>query len=277
MSQQDARNLVFNPTQVEALNSFVRAIETSRTELIQREICEERTYKYALMRIYSKAILTSCEVYTLLKSGYPEGAFALARSLYEAVIIVQFLMNGYSQSDNELIERFFDAAEIAHIQQKLETVQWVAEHDKEDEQAKKLCAQFQQDIEMYKAKHDVKRFNDYWWAKANSFNDLIQKSGFEKDYLYKEACNNVHFNSYGAFFYIDMEDGYVRIGETPNGIEQPLWYATLCFFVISDLIHIGFPHLISDNALTSAKYAHDLSSSAKRQYFLKQVTKLQTK
>lgn len=277
MAQQDTRNLVFNPTQVEALNSFARAIETSRTELTQKEICEARDYEYALVRIYSKAILTACEVYTLLKSGYPEGAFALARSLYETVIIVKTLLNGYIDKDNDLVERFFDAAEIAHLQQKLETVQWVSEHDDKDEKAKQLYEQYQQDIEKYKTKHGVKKFTDYWWAQVNSFNDLIDKSGFKKDYLYKEACNNVHFNSYGAFFYIDMEDGYVRIGETPCGIEEPLWYATLCFFIISDLIHIGFPHLIADSALASAKHSHDLSTSAKRQYFLKQAAKLQSK
>ena len=56
---------------------FKKSVEASREALSKIEVREELTYHYAIIRVYSKMLLSSCAIYTLLINGYPDDAMAL--------------------------------------------------------------------------------------------------------------------------------------------------------------------------------------------------------
>ena len=98
MSEHITRLHDVDSLQADVLNALAKSIDKCRTELSQLNVQEERTYRYAIIRSYSNVLLTSCEVYTLLKEGYPEGALSLSRSLYEAMVIINKLLKGASSN-----------------------------------------------------------------------------------------------------------------------------------------------------------------------------------
>ena len=64
------------------------------------------TFTRIVTESYSKAIITTKEILTLLYSGFPEGAMALSRILYESMVVMRFL---YSHRDDEaLLQRYID-------------------------------------------------------------------------------------------------------------------------------------------------------------------------
>jgi hypothetical protein len=62
---------------------------------------------YALLKIHARAILISKEIFSLLQSGYADGANARWRSLHELTVIFKFLvMNEENVSERYLIHEF---------------------------------------------------------------------------------------------------------------------------------------------------------------------------
>lgn len=55
---------------------FRKSVNASREALTKVEVREELTYHYAIVRVYSKMLVTSCAIYTLLINGYPDDARA---------------------------------------------------------------------------------------------------------------------------------------------------------------------------------------------------------
>ena len=49
---------------------FRKSVNASREALAKVEVREELTYHYAIVRVYSKMLVTSCAIYTLLINGY---------------------------------------------------------------------------------------------------------------------------------------------------------------------------------------------------------------
>ena len=85
---------------------FRKSVNASREALANVEVREELTYHYAIIRVYSKMLVTSCAIYTLLINGYPDDAMALCRQLYESLVIIDTLLKGKQKNDTELLERF---------------------------------------------------------------------------------------------------------------------------------------------------------------------------
>lgn len=251
MSEHITRLHDVDSLQADVLNALAKSIDKCRTELSQLNVQEERTYRYAIIRSYSKVLLTSCEVYTLLKEGYPEGALSLSRSLYEAMVIINKLLKGASSNDDQIIECFFDAAIISQLQIDIESAKWVLNKDTHHRSTQMYLENRNKELEIYQAKYPGNKFKDYWWAGVDSFRALADKTDFPKDYMYKRACGNVHFNAYNAMHYIDMSEDSIVIGNTNSGIELPLWYASLTLYIIVGIIHAEMPDLISDDILLS--------------------------
>ena len=67
------------------LDLFRKSVDAGREALTKVEVREELTYHYAIVRVYSKMLVSSCAIYTLLINGYPDDAMALCRQLYNEV------------------------------------------------------------------------------------------------------------------------------------------------------------------------------------------------
>jgi len=211
------------PHVADALNQFAELLDLCREEILKLTLVEERTYEYAISRVYSKVLLTCCEIYVLLSEGFPEGAFALSRSLYEALVITSTLLEGLKNNDELLIGKFFDASEITTVKIDLDRARWVVSNDPKNTIASKAQKELSDRLQKFKDKYGRKDFREeYWWADASNFGQLAQKSGFSKSPMYIRLSGNVHFNAYDVFTYINPEEPCVLIGETFKGIELPL-------------------------------------------------------
>lgn len=228
-----------------SLDIFVKAINEARSELTKTVVQEEVTYRYIIIRCYSKVLLRSFEVYMLLKEGYPEGAFALSRSLYEAMIIINRLLQGASNNDLVLLQRFFDAANVAHLQIAITCAEWILKSDPTRQDALSLLKENNNELQQYKDKYPNEKFRSYWWADATTFRNLADIQGFTKDHVYKYTSENMHFNAYTALNYLDTSEDSLLISSTYNAFELPLWFSTLCLNCIVREIHAQMPDLVS--------------------------------
>lgn len=241
------------PRVAEALDQFAELLDLCRDEIKDLTLIEERTYEYAIGRAYSKVLLTTCEIYVLLSQGFPEGALALSRSLYEALVIISTLLEGKKDNDQLLIERFFDAAEITTTKINFDRAKWVSDNDPHHTVAPKAKEETLRKLQSYRDKYGLKDLKDYWWANADSFSKLAERSGFSKAPMYSRVSGNVHFNAYDVFTYIDTEEQCVLIGETYKGLELPLWFTSHCLHCICGLLHGSYPILVSESLLEKTR------------------------
>lgn len=202
---------------------FKEIIEETRKSIVQIELVEEKTLKYAIIRMFSRAVLSMCEIYTLLNNGYPKGALALSRQLYEAMVIMAYLVENEGQ-DEGLVERFFDDIIISKLQIEIE------KRSPEDEE-NKLIGDFCKKYSNYC--NNKGELGDYWWA-GKSFTKIAESVGMPKKYMYKEASKVIHASSYNALVYI-KDKGDVLIGATYEGIEKPAAYSLGYFCIAMDL------------------------------------------
>lgn len=70
----------------------------------------------ALIRIHARSLLLSSEILTLLRAGYPDGAFARWRSLHELAIISIFL----NQNSEVVSQRYIDHSQFKDLKDALD-------------------------------------------------------------------------------------------------------------------------------------------------------------
>ena len=98
--------------QIPLLESYIEKLEEAFGNKIS-EITVERDFINVLMRSYPQCILVLKEVLCLIKNGYPDGALARARRIYENMIIAQYLNTHKNDADfSKVIERYFDDQNI---------------------------------------------------------------------------------------------------------------------------------------------------------------------
>lgn len=180
-------------------------------------------------------------------------ALALSRSLYEALVIISTLLEGKKDNDQLLIERFFDAAEITTTKIYFDRAKWVSDNDPNHTLAPKAKEETLCKLQSYRDKYGRKDLKDYWWANADSFTKLAERSGFSKAPMYSRVSGNVHFNAYDVFNYTNPEEQCVLTGETNKGLELPLWFTSHCLYCICGLVHGSYPVLVSECTLVKVR------------------------
>jgi len=233
-----------------ALNEFSKAIDACRSDLTKAKVIEEHTYRYAIIRSYSKALIRTCEIYTLMKEGYPEGAFSLSRSLYEALIVIEKLLDGASINDSLLLQRFFDAVHIAQLIADIDILKDFPNDNSKSRVFQEYLKKDQATFRKYQSKYPKENLkSSYWWTGATTFRNLAGNSKLGKNPAYKFICDHVHFNAYSALNYLHQSDGSLLIGTTHEGLKFPLRHSTLYLYLIAEIIHAQFPDLISSDTI----------------------------
>lgn len=213
----------FTDQQSEWLTKTINLLQSCRNEISTKQLINQNDISYALLRVYGRMLLTSYEVFTLLRCGFPEGAMGLSRKLYEGLVIVDFLIK--NKDDNSTVDKFFDAVEISALFTDINTLEWVNIHGKNVSEKLRIL---EEKLERYKIKYPDSNINDdYWWAEVRSFNKLSEKTDYEKNYMYKICSNKTHLNVFDCFIYNDNSESGVLIGATNLGIERPLWFSLL--------------------------------------------------
>ena len=235
---------------------FRKSVNASREALAKVEVREELTYHYAIVRVYSKMLVTSCAIYTLLINGYPDDAMALCRQLYESLVIIDTLLKGKQKNDTELLERFMDAPVIMALRDDYETLSYALKHDPNDQYAKSQMKMLDQEIQKYTQKYQKDRidaFKDYWWSGYDSFGKMAQQSDFPKGYMYSLLSDKVHMNALGAFLYLDNSEPGIPLGKVDGGKQQPLWYASLFLYCSAGIINDHYPEMCPQSVIDLLK------------------------
>ncbi len=222
------------------INEYSSIIEAIRTILTNVKIVREQSCEYAIFRTFCKQVLTMCEIYTLLLNGYPNGAYVLSRSTFEALVIIDYLAS--HGKDGALIERFFVDAEVSALQLKKSLIKYKSEYAPDEDDSyilKEVDVRLKEIADMYTDYCDSGnlRFSDYWWVeKGCNFARLTSHTNFKKNYMYTDTSKKVHVSAYSVLNYVgDIEDD-VLIGESYIGIESPMWFSLLNLLMSLDIL-----------------------------------------
>ncbi len=239
----------FTSTQMtEYINALGEAIDFCREKVSSSSIIQNRTFEYAIILLYSRLLLTMCEIYTLLLNGYPEGAMSLWRNTYENIVITNYLFK--NKCDKDLIERFFDSVDVSAWIEDRKTLEWYSKNCPDNSEIQQKLNYAENELRKYAVKYpeycDVSklRFSDYWWVKKGcTFAKLSDETDFPKNYMYNIASSKLHASLFSSVFYIDNTEEGILIGETEKGLEIPLHYSALNLAVSTMMINDIFPDL----------------------------------
>ena len=215
------------------LDEYADILNKIRNKLVQISVVEESTFRYAIVRLFARATLSMCEIYTLMNNGYPEGAFALSRQIYETIVLMDYLTK--HKNDEAMIERYFDDIEITKIKIQIEREKYAQ---------KEVTVSTTEALNKYAEKYpdfcnSNNSFSDYWWIKKGcKFAEIAQETNFPKDYMYKQTSSIIHLSSFNSTVYVLNEQNRILIGDTYDGIEEAGWYSMLCFdMAVHLLVH----------------------------------------
>ena len=213
------------------LDDYADILDEIRKRLEQILVVEEATLRYAIIRLFARATLSMCEIYTLMDKGFPEGAFALSRQIYEAIVLMDYLAE--HKDDEAMIERYFDDIEITKIKIQME----IEKYTQDDIQIS-AADEFDKYVDKYRNFYDEKKgFTDYWWVKKKgSFSDIVKETKFSKYYMYKETSSVIHMSLFNSMTYIGNEQNGMLIGETYDGVDKAGWYSMLCYCEAMNLL-----------------------------------------
>lgn len=235
---------------------FRKSVNASREALAKVEVREELTYHYAIVRVYSKMLVTSCAIYTLLINGYPDDAMALCRQLYESLVIIDTLLKGKQKNDTELLERFMDAPAIMELKNDYEMVLYALKRDPNNQHAKSQLDMINNGSQKYLQKYrkdKIKDFKDYWWSGYDNLTKMAQQSDFQKGYIYSLLSDKVHMNALGAFHYLDNSEPGIPLGDVDGGKQQPLWYTSLFLYCSVGIIYDHYPEMCPQSVIDLLK------------------------
>lgn len=183
----------------------------------------------SLVRLHARACQISNEVYTLLESGYADGAQARWRALHEVAIVALFI----KQEGEETAKRFLDYRHIEdyyeakNYQDNYEELGYESLSDEELEDVKETRDTL---VDRYGPPFDDGGYG-YGWA-AHHFDNKSASLGrleeeVELDHLnpfYKMASNSVHAGSKGTKYrlgLLNQEAQPLLAGPTNYGLADP--------------------------------------------------------
>lgn len=208
------------------------------------------TFTKIISESYSKAIVTAKEVLTLLYHGYPEGAMALSRILYESMIIMRFL---YIHSDDEeLLERYSDDYAVRISLDRVKYCNYLlkySQNEEEKEEAQKLKVQARKEHNRLKDKYSSylsynkqgSYLRDYWWIgkvmKNKSFGAIQNEVTLENlRILYILSCYRAHSGAVGDSirFGTFCDERVLNTAGSLDGFEIPLCFSMVCFGILTE-------------------------------------------
>ncbi len=222
-------------------------------ERLMHDTADTRTsdlFTKILGESYSKAIITTKEIITLLYHGYPEGAMALSRILYESMTVMQFL---YKYKDKKgLLERYIDDYAVKVSRDRIKYYNYLLEYSQSEEerrQAQELKVEARKEHNKLKDKYrDYLSYNkqgnylhDYWWIgdviKSRSFSAVQNEVTLENlKILYVLSCYRAHSGIVGnsVRFGTIFDETVLSASGSLDGFEIPLCFSFVCFGILTE-------------------------------------------
>ena len=203
-----------------------------------------------LSESYSKAIITTKEILTLLYHGYPEGAMALSRILYESMVVMQFL---YKNKNCEgLLERYIDDYAVKVSRDRIKYYNYLLEYSQNEEErqeAQRLKVEARKEHNKLKEKYQEylsynkqgNYLHDYWWIgdviKSRSFSAIQNEVTLENlKILYVLSCYRAHSGVVGnsVRFGTIFDETVLSTSGSLNGFAIPLCFSLVCFGILTE-------------------------------------------
>lgn len=210
-------------------------------------------YENILIESYKHTIITTKEILCLLKNGYPDGALACARRVYEQMIILTYLEKHKTDPDFEkMIERYWDAQSVKSL---FSIAEWYAfmNNDTLKKGAENMLVPFNVKYqEIKKACRGSLASRLYWWTgDANMSLSRMEDEltdHFDNRFarlLYQRACLSVHAGPLQDAALLGRENpngNIVYTGSTMRGFSIPLLLTVLSFWNITEIVgdKLGF-------------------------------------
>lgn len=216
---------------------FVSVSACFRKGIINEESCPAVELRSAMVQLHARACLIAGEVLVLMRNGFPDGAYARWRTLYEISVVMMFLekhgensallYNAWKAVHDEKLKRKYDSC--------WKDLRWTKPDTGFVEDAKK------------KAKDVLTRAGgnsegDYGWAasqlkvKKPNFSHLEKDVGLERFRVsYCVASDNVHANVRGSTdglskFYCD------GVGVSMAGFVEPGEHAVVSLLMVNNAL-----------------------------------------
>lgn len=155
-----------------------------------------------LKMLHGRACLVTGEIVTLLRNGYPDGAMARWRTLYEILVISDFI----KKHGNDTAQRYLEFEQIEEYQG-LEDYQKYAEKLNKKTLSSEELATIEAIIQPLKEKYGKLIRNRYGWAvfdlnlpknQSPSFKKIVEQSDYSHYYpYYTWASYSIHSNPKG--------------------------------------------------------------------------------
>ncbi|MBQ3784403.1 MAG: hypothetical protein II838_13350 [Lachnospiraceae bacterium] len=235
------------------LDIFAQLIEDCEDSIISvldsnksKESSEFRNY---LLYTVGKCFVTCREIIILCWSGYPDGALALSRNIYEQFVITFYLYDQVINKNNKsILDKYFDDYDY----QRARNLKFEAEKIQNDELK---AVQYKETIKRLKVKYNLKDMHDYWWLdeKRKNFSALcdyvcINNSDMSEflrnmQLLYKRACLSVHASYMGNKIRIGSDFDGIDVGPWDRGQENALFLSVASMIYILGIVSevIGVP------------------------------------
>lgn len=208
------------------------------------------TFTRIVSESYSKAIITTKEILTLLYNGFPEGAMALSRILYESMVVMRFLYS--HKTDEALLQRYIDDFHVKVSRDTIKYYSYILEYSQDeaelaDAQARKVAAR----KEHNKLKEKYSEFlsynkqgnylHDYWWIgdilPSRSFGAIQNEMTLENlKILYVLSCYRAHSGVVGnaVRFGTMLDETAVSTSGSLDGFQVPLCFSLVCFGILTE-------------------------------------------
>ncbi|MEN6383566.1 MAG: DUF5677 domain-containing protein [Phycisphaerales bacterium] len=200
--------------------------EDFNKELRENPIPEKSHMIEVMTRLHARACQVASEILTLLKKGYPDGAHARWRCLYEIQSVLHFIADfGEETAEKYLLHQWVESYKAAILYQN-------------DCERLGYEPMSQEEIDILKDKRDklLERYGqdfngNYGWAAAETGNRNPTFKEIEKhikmDHMrsfYKMASHNVHANPKGMLFKLGLshtKPNILLIGPSYLGLNEP--------------------------------------------------------
>ncbi len=247
-------------------NKIIKALEYNNT----KENVDFRNY---LLYTVGKCFVTCREIILLCKSGYPDGALALARNIYEQFVITFYLKDQVINRNNmDIMNKYFDDYDY----QRANNLKFEAKRIKEDVSEEE---KYNEIICNLCDKYGLKRINSsYWWIdeKDKKFASLCEYVCNNNpsmilflrtmQLLYKRACLSVHASYMGNRIRIGSDFNGIDVGPWEKGQESALFLSVSSMIyilgIVSDFMNVSFEKELKALNKLAMKYMGQIKGEA---------------
>ena len=233
------------------------------------KVKQEYNITFLLAVSFSKALTTFEEIITLLYNGFPNGALALSRNLYENYVIILFIYS-YNIDCPDLLHKYIDyynyeTAKMEKLRNE-DILSGITDTGIDNECSRQLIKDAHAAIDSASKKMDIFRekyssrdFKDYWWAidilKNPNFaeiqNKLIIDNKLDRAYRahYKYACTKIHCSFFGIFDNLGDSSDDLYFSRIFDGYEIPLGFSLFIFINHIQLFSSHYDQVLFQNLI----------------------------